>query len=117
MEQCMIPFDADYTDQLLTLNLTPDDESRALRVRLQYRDYVGKYFMSITDAVTDEDLLVNFPLVASEEEALNDLIKIIAYKAVGSIVCLPVIAHPTYTDPDGTISEYEVLWGDSLWQS
>ena len=49
-------------------------------------------------------------------ERLNDLLKIIAYKEIGAMVCYPILNETTQEDPtEDTLEEYELLWGDSPW--
>lgn len=115
MNQIALPIDPSYISQIFTIDMTPNDRALTLRIRLDYREYIGKYFMSVTNVSTGEDILVNFPIVASEENALNDLIKQVAYKRVGSLICYPLLRELIYPDPSATIFEFELIWGDSPW--
>ena len=116
MEQIMLNVDNEVVDQIMTLPITPNGNRVQLRIRIEYRPYVGKYFASVWDAISGEAKLLNFPIVASEEGALNDLLKIIAYKEIGAMVCYPILNETTQEDPtEDTLEEYELLWGDSPW--
>lgn len=117
MNQIMLPVEPDYNRQTFSLDLQPDDHAATYSVEIIYRPYVGKYFMTIVNASTGKDVLRNFPIIASEEDNLNDLLKQVAYKLCGSLVCYPLQKDLTKRDPDGTISEFELVWGDSLWQN
>lgn len=117
MDVIMLPVDPNYKSQAFTVDIQPDGIPQTYRVEIRYRPYVGKYFATVTDAETGEDVLRNFPLIASVESGLNDLLKQVTYKLCGSLVCYPLQKEPTYQNPNGTISEYELLWGDNLWKS
>lgn len=117
MEQIMLPIDPEYKSQVFTIDIQPNGRQITLRIELDYRKYVGKYFMTVSNASTGEDILRNFPVVSSVEDALNDLLKQVWYKLAGALVCYPVLKDLTYPDPNGTISEFELLWGDSPWKS
>lgn len=110
-----LPANNASTNQTMTISVSPNGIPRKLRVQIVYREYVGKYFASVWNAETDEALLLNFPVVASESDAQNDLLKTVAYKTIGSLICMPVTAYPTHEYPNGTISEYELVWGDCQW--
>ena len=111
----MLNVDNSAIDQIMTLPVTPNGNRVQLRIKIEYRSYVGKYFASVWDAISGEAKLLNFPVVASMEGAINDLLKIIAYKAIGAMVCYPILNKTTYEDPSETLEEYEILWGDSPW--
>lgn len=118
MEPKMVSIDTSVKDQTFTLAMNPNGNSVLLKVRLIYREYVKKWFATISDTTTGENLLTNFPLVSSEKENLNDLLKQIAYKRIGSIICFPVIDQTSTQDPEEhNLGEFEVLWGDSFWIS
>lgn len=116
MEQIMLNIDSSVIDQIMTIPVTPNGNRVQLRIRVEYRPYVGKYFASVWDAISGEPKLLNFPVVASEAGALNDLLKVIAYKELGAMICYPILNETTQEDPtEETLDEYELLWGDSPW--
>lgn len=117
MDQVMLPVTPEYSKQSFTVSIKPNGRPKTLRIELEYRPYVGKYFMSVIDATTGEDVLRNFPVVASEEGALNDLLKQVAYKFCGTLVCYPLIKETAFEDPCADFSEYELVWGDGVWMS
>ena len=117
MEQTMLPVDPTYGRQAFAVNIKPNGRAKTLRVELEYRAYVGKYFMTVIDMATGEDVLRNFPVVASAEGALNDLLKQVAYKLCGSLICFPLLKETSFEDPCAAFGEYELIWGDSPWTS
>ena len=115
MDLIALPVDVEIQSQLMTINVQPNGYQRTLQVQIDYRKYVGKYFVSVKDVVEGQDILINYPVIASEPYALNDLLKQVAYKCCGSLFCYPLQNEPTYPDPNGTIEEFELVWGDSPW--
>ena len=111
----MLQIDSKYKSQVFTVNIQPNGNAQTIRVALDYRPYVGKYFASVSNADTGEEILTNFPIVASMEYGLNDLLKQVCYKLCGTLICYPLLKRTTYEDPNGTIEEYELVWGDSFW--
>lgn len=114
MQLAMIPFNAEYKDQILTCSVQPDGRQVQLRLRLRYVEVVDKYFCTIWDTSTGECLLSNFPIVASYEN-VNDLLGQFGYMRIGTMSCLSRVDQNTTQDPsNGTLGEYEILWGDRL---
>ncbi len=110
--------DPEAKSQVMTLDIEPDENRFTVSLRLEWMDYIGKYMLSIWDAMTGEAFITNVPLVASSDDILVDLIRQIAYKGLGSLYCAPIAKDPLYEDPHlGTLNEYELVWGDSFWKS
>ena len=110
-----LPVDAGTKTQVFNIDVKPNDNAQTLRVEVSYRPYVGKYFATVSNVSTGEDILRNFPLVGSVEDGLNDLLRQVSYKLCGAFVCYPAVNKLTFPDPNGTIEEFELLWGDSPW--
>jgi len=117
MEQIMLQINPDYVSQSQTMDVQPNEKARTYRLILDYREFVGKYFATVIDVSTGEDVLRNFPLVPSEDGSLNDLLKQVSYKLCGAVVCFPVINKIETPNMVTNIQEYELVWGDSPWTS
>ena len=116
MNSVALKVNTESKDQVMTLSLDPNGNHRTFRVQIKYLDYVSKYIISVWDAMTGEPLAMTIPLVASYNDAANDLFKQFSYKGIGSLYVAPVVKEPTTPDPTfGTLGEFEIVWGDSPW--
>lgn len=115
METIMVQLNPEYVSQSKTMDIQPNGKAGTYRLILDYRSYVGKYFATVINVNTGEDVLRNFPLVASEEESLNDLLKQVSYKLCGALVFYPLLNKIETPNMPSNIAEYELLWGDSPW--
>ena len=119
MDSLALNIDSESKDQAFIMDIEPNGERITVRVHLKYYDYIAKYMVSIWNASTGEPLVMNVPLVASTGgEIANDLLKQFAYMRIGSMYCATLANEMPRDDPlYETISQYEVVWGDSPWLS
>lgn len=114
MKIVAIPVDFESEDQEITLRLCPDDRSVIIRMRLEWREYVSKWFCTLWDATTGECLVSNLPIIGSQRY-INDLLGQFGYKRIGTFSCVPLTNEMQGKNPDfETMRLFELLWGDHL---
>ena len=114
MDIIAVPVDYTSKDQEVTLRLEPDNHAVVLRVKLEWHEYVGKWFASIWNSVTKECLLANFPIVGSKEY-INDLLGQFEYMNIGSFSCASIMNELRGEDPRfDNMNLFELLWGDHI---
>ena len=106
--------------QTLYLPVSPGGHAFQARVDLRYRAAPGRWFLSISDALTGETFVNQIPLVCSLER-LNDLLFPFLWRfqgdGLGSLFCVKAVDHPKTVDPGpDNLNEFYLLWGDK-WQT
>ena len=104
--------------QVLTLDLEIDGEPFHVQVEIRYLPAPDRWFLSLRDHAAGELLVNMIPLICSYEE-VNDLLLPFRHlrdgKGLGSLICLRGTDEPSTLDPaEGNLTEFQVLWGDSL---
>ncbi len=118
MKPIALILDPTVKSQAMTIDIEPDGNRVTLSLRLDYLDYIKKYVLSITNALTGEDCITNVPVIASVRGIANDLLHPIHYKGIGSLYCDVVVQKPSSEDPQfGNLNEFQLVWRDSYWKN
>ena len=102
--------------QVFYLPASPDGRAFQAKVELRYFSAPGRWFLSISDAVTGEEYVRQIPLVCSYR-TLNDLLFPFRWlfqgSGIGSLFCLKAVDAPSTPDPaERNLDEFLILWGD-----
>lgn len=112
MEWVQLPLTNDPA-QVKTFTIDPDGVTRAFRVDVRWRDHVGKWTMSISNAQSGDSILSELPLTGSAPGCLNDILGQYGHLRIGSIFLLPNAADDYYTDPGKeNLTGFALVWGD-----
>ena len=102
--------------QVMYLPVSPDGHAFQAMLELRFLNAPGRWFLSISDAVTGETYVNMIPLVCSYEQ-LNDLLFPFRWlfqgSGIGSLFCLKAVDTPATQDPGrDNLNEFTLLWGD-----
>ena len=102
--------------QVMYLSIAPDGNAFLARVELRFLPATGRWFFSISDAMTGESYVNQIPVVCSHG-VLNDLMAPFRWRfqgaGLGSIFCLKAVEHPGSPDPgEDNLGEFRLIWGD-----
>ena len=104
--------------QAFTLDLEINGEPFHAQVEIRYMPAVNRWFLSIWDHSSGEQLINQIPIVCSYGK-INDLLVPYAYlrdgAGLGSLFCLRNTDSPSSADPaEGNLTEFQILWGDKF---
>ena len=102
--------------QVMYLPVSPNGHAFQARVDLRYRAAPGRWFLSISDAVSGAVYVNQIPVVCSLEK-LNDLLLPFRWHfqgdGIGSLFCVKAVDRPRSADPGpDNLNEFYLLWGD-----
>ena len=102
--------------QVLYLPVSPEGNAFLAKVELRWLGAPGRWFLSVSDAVTGELYVNQIPLICSCS-ILNDLFGPFRWRfqgsGLGSFFCLKQGETPAQADPGReNLTEYTLLWGD-----
>ena len=102
--------------QIKTFTISPDGNPTSLRVEIRRLVRLDKWFISIFNASTGENILQYLPLIGSDpEHEMNDILAQFGYKGIGSLVVLPKVSELAGTDPnEENLGLFEICWGDHI---
>ena len=103
--------------QAFTLDLEINGEPFHAQVEIRYMPAVDRWFLSIWDHSSGEQLINQIPIVCSYGQ-INDLLVPYGYLrggvGLGSLFCLRNTDSPSTTDPaKGNLTQFQILWGDT----
>ena len=111
MDMVQIPLTNDPA-QVRTFTISPDGVTRYFRLDVRWRDHVGKWTVSISNAQTGDSILSELPLVASAPGCLNDILGQFGHLRIGSIWLIPTAVDDYYTDPGkDNLTGFALVWG------
>lgn len=103
--------------QIQTITIAPNGKVRSLRLEIRRLVRLDKWFLSVYDATTGENIIQYIPLVSSIPGGINDILAQFGYKEIGSAIVGPKHNEQFGTDPaEGTLGDFEIVWGDRLGQ-
>jgi len=116
MNYMILPLTTDPR-QVFTLDMTIDDDPLQARVEVRYFPAPDKWMVSIWDHSSGEMLVNMIPLVCSYG-LVNDLLLPFRYKrggkGLGTLFVLRSVDAPDTDNPaKETLSQFNVLWGDT----
>ena len=116
MEYTILPVGA-APFQTITLPASPNNHPFLSRLSLRYLPAPGRWFLTISDAVSGAVYANHIPLVCSYGE-INDLLAPFAYlfqgSGLGSLFVLKAVEAPSSSDPgENNLSEFYIIWGDT----
>ena len=95
------------------LTITPDGQTRALKLNLRRLVRTDKWHLSITDMATGEELLHMVPLISCTPQAFNDIFHQFAYLGIGSMAVFAAVEEALNQDPaENTLDDYTIIWGN-----
>lgn len=95
------------------LTITPDGLTRALKINLRRLVRTDKWYISITDISTGEELLHMAPLVSCTPQAFNDIFRQFEHLGIGSMAVFAAVEDALNRDPaTGTLDDFSLIWGN-----
>ena len=116
MDYVLLPLTEDPW-QVFTLDLQINGEPFHAQVELRYMPAADKWFISIWDHSSGEQLINQIPIICSYIE-VNDLLAPYSYKrdgkGLGSLFCMRATDPPSTVDPSkGNLTEFQIVWGNT----
>lgn len=101
-------------DQSFETTLNINGQNKNLGLRIRYNVIEKYWWLSVSDAETNELKIDNIVLYCGHLKS-NDLLKPYAYLGLGSLFLMPKTDYnPVYPKEDNLKSEYLLIWGDTL---
>ncbi len=104
--------------QELLLPVSPDGNAFTARLSLRRLPAAGKWFLSLSDASTGEQLVNQIPLICSYGY-INDLFRSFRHlyrgRGIGSLTVIRAVDKPSTEDPGrDNLNEFRIVWSDML---
>lgn len=98
----------------IVLIMDIDGENKSLNIVLRWQNILKQWTMTVKDEVGN-DLITHIPLISGIDGLTADLLRVYAYKALGSMCLYPLIDEARGIDPtkENLKENYAVAWGDS----
>lgn len=115
--ETLIPIDNEILNQRMSVSLTIDGKKTVLRISLRWHEIIGKWMMGVSDSEGNA-LVRNIPVLTAAGWNAGNLLKQVAYKAIGSAFIVPMVDEPSTENPVkenfNADKEFALYWSDTL---